>query len=75
MDTSDIGRVLIAFGGLILLAGIILLAAGRIPLLGHLPGDIVIERPGLTVFIPLASMLVVSLVVTLILNLIGRLLH
>jgi hypothetical protein len=73
MDISNLGRVFLLLGGLFLLLGLVFLVAGRIPFLGHLPGDIVIERDGVTVFIPLATMLVVSVVLTLLLNLAGRL--
>ncbi len=41
---------------------------------GHLPGDIRIERDGVYVFIPITSMLLVSVGLTLLLNLVGYLL-
>jgi hypothetical protein len=63
---------LIFAGGALVLVGIILLLAGRIPGLGRLPGDIRIEREGFTFYAPLVTMLVVSVVLTLILNLITR---
>jgi hypothetical protein len=69
---SDFGRILIFAGGALLLVGIILLLAGRIPGLGRLPGDIRIEREGFTFYAPLVTMLAVSVVLTLILNLIAR---
>lgn len=69
---GDIGRWLIGLGALIIIVGVVLLVLGRVPWLGRLPGDIVIERPGLTVYIPLGTMLLLSLVLTLIANLIGR---
>jgi len=40
--------------------------------LGRLPGDIVIERPRLTVYIPLGTMLLISLILTVLVNLIAR---
>ena len=40
---------------------------GRIPILGHLPGDIVIQRENVTIFIPLGTMLVVSVVASVVL--------
>jgi hypothetical protein len=69
---SDFGRILIFAGGALVLVGIILLLAGRLPGLGRLPGDIRIEREGFTFYMPLVTMLVVSVVLTLILNLITR---
>jgi hypothetical protein len=69
---SDFGRWLIIFGIGIVIVGVALLALGRIPWLGHLPGDIVIERGNFRLSIPLATMLLISLVVTLLANLIAR---
>lgn len=69
---TDLGRWLIGLGTLLLLVGVVFLALGRVPGLGRLPGDIVIEREGLTVFVPLGTMLMVSLVLTILANLIAR---
>ena len=68
----QLGKVLIVFGVLAVIAGVILLFADRLPFLGKLPGDIHIKRDGFSLYIPLATMLVVSLLVTVILNLFGR---
>jgi hypothetical protein len=73
MDVSVLGRWLIVFGALIAVMGVVLLLSGRIPWLGHLPGDIVYQRDGVTVYIPVATMLVVSIVLTFVLNLAARL--
>ena len=69
---TDLGRWLIGLGALLLLVGIVFLVLERVPALGRLPGDIVIEREGLTVFIPLGTMLVASVVLTIVANLIAR---
>ena len=69
---TDLGRWLIGLGVILLLAGVVFLAVGRLPWLGRLPGDIVIKRDGLTVFIPLGTMLLASLVLTILANLIAR---
>ena len=45
---------------------------GKIPGLGRLPGDILIKRDNVTIFIPLGTMIFVSVVLTLLLNLIAR---
>jgi hypothetical protein len=71
-DLGSLGRVLI-FAGLGLAAlGVLLVFAGRIPFLGRLPGDIVVQRDDWTVYFPLATMLLLSLVLTLVLNLLAR---
>lgn len=59
------GRALIAVGAALLLAGAVLLLIGRIAPDGRLlPGDLVIRRPGFTLYFPLATMIVASLLLT-----------
>ena len=69
---TDIGRWLIGIGILLVVIGLVIMVAGRLPWLGRLPGDILIERDNLTIFIPLGTMLVVSLILTIIANVIAR---
>lgn len=78
MDLSAVGRLVIAVGLGLVVLGALLTVAGRLPLLrelGHLPGDIRIEREGFSCFVPLVSMLLVSLLLSLALNIILRLLN
>jgi hypothetical protein len=71
-DLGSLGRVLI-FAGLGLAAfGVLLVFAGHIPFLGRLPGDIVVQRDNWTIYLPLATMLLLSLVLTFVLNFIVR---
>jgi hypothetical protein len=69
---QGVGWALIVLGIVTAVVGVVLVAGPRIPLLGHLPGDIVIERENVTIFIPLGTMLVVSIVVSVVLAVIGR---
>ncbi len=66
---SDMGKILLIAGGVIAGIGLLLLLAPRVPWLGKLPGDILIERKDFTFFFPIMTCLAVSLVLTLILNL------
>lgn len=68
----EMGRVLVLVGAIAILAGVVLMLAPRIPWLGRLPGDIVINRGPVTVYFPLMTSVVVSVVVTLLLWLFGR---
>jgi Protein of unknown function (DUF2905) len=70
--TQDLGKVLIAFGLLIVLAGVVLVLVGRVPWIGRLPGDIHIQRGNFTFYFPLATSLLLSVVLTLVLYLLGR---
>ena len=69
---SDLGRTLLVVCGLICLVGVALLFADRIPWLGRLPGDVVLRRGRVTFYAPIMTSVVVSLVLTLLLNLFWR---
>jgi len=69
----EAGKVLIYAGLFLLLLGLILLYFPKLfAWFGHLPGDIRIEREGLRVYVPIASSLLLSLILTLLLNLLRR---
>jgi hypothetical protein len=67
------GRMLIWVGGGLLALGLLLMLIGKIPGLGRLPGDIVVRKENFTLYIPLGTMILLSIVLTLVLNLISRL--
>jgi uncharacterized membrane protein len=67
--TASMGRMLIAFGAVLVVIGVVLLLLGRLP---RVPGDVVVQRPNLTVYVPIGTMIIVSLLATLILNLLSR---
>lgn len=69
---EGVGRFLIVAGLLLVLAGLVVSAAGRIPWLGRLPGDLTIRRDGLTIYFPLATCILVSLVLSLLVYLLRR---
>jgi hypothetical protein len=58
------GRMLIILGAVLVVAGLMWPWLRRLPLF-HLPGDIVIDRPGFKFFFPITSMLLVSAVVSI----------
>ena len=69
---SDLGKFLVIAGCLIALGGLVVWFAERIPGLGRLPGDIYIKRDGWTFYFPLATSLIVSIVLSIVFWLIGR---
>lgn len=69
---NEIGRLLIVLGIVLVAVGVVILVGGRIPGLGRLPGDISIRRGNVTFYVPLATSIVVSLVLTLVMVLINR---
>jgi hypothetical protein len=69
---QDIGRVLVLVGIVAIVAGGVLLLAGRIPGIGRLPGDFVFQRGPVTIYLPIATSVVVSVVITLVLSFFWR---
>ena len=69
---QGLGRLLIVVGLVVVLAGVVLLVVERIPGLGRLPGDIVVRRGPVTFYFPLATSIVLSLLLTVLLNLFWR---
>ncbi len=67
------GYLLLELGVLLVILGGLFLLMGYIPGLGHLPGDIRVQKGNVSCFFPLATMIVVSVILTLLLNLILRL--
>ena len=76
MDLSSLGRIVVIAGLLLVLVGSLIWVAGRLGLpFGRLPGDIRFERDGVSCFVPIASMILLSLLLTVLLNIILRLLN
>ncbi len=70
---SSAGKLLMIFGAVLLVAGALLTFAGRLNLpLGRLPGDIGYHGKNTVVYFPLATSLLLSVVLSLILYLLGR---
>lgn len=67
-NLSALGRLLLIVGGVIMLVGLGLLLAGRIPFLGRLPGDITIQRGNTSFFFPIATCLLLSVALTVLIN-------
>jgi hypothetical protein len=71
-DLRLIGRYLMAAGVLLSIVGGIFLLSEKIPWLGHLPGDIHIERKNFRFYFPLGTCIVLSMILSILLWLIRR---
>ena len=71
-ELQPLGRALIFFGVILTGFGVIMLLAPKIPWLGRLPGDIMIRRDHVTFYFPLASCLLASVLLSLLLWVVGR---
>lgn len=70
---NDLGKVLVVAGVIFVVAGLLLMLFGRANLpLGRLPGDIVYRGKNTTVYFPLATSILISVVLSLLLYVIGK---
>ena len=70
---DGIAKLLLLMGGAIVLSGAALWLLSRLPVLGKLPGDIFISKGNFSIFIPIVTMIVLSVILTVALNLLARL--
>ncbi len=66
---SDFGRLLMVFGLMLVIVGALLTFAGRMP---RLPGDILIRRDTYSIYVPIATSILLSIILTILLNLMFR---
>ena len=66
------GRYLIVAGLVLLILGGLFLAAGKLPWLGRLPGDIIVKKENFTFYFPLTTCILASILISALLYLISR---
>ncbi|WP_199228109.1 DUF2905 domain-containing protein [Salipaludibacillus keqinensis] len=69
---SQIPKLLISLGVILIIAGLVWQVGGRFLSLGRLPGDILIRRENSTFYFPLMTSIVISIVLSVIFYLVGR---
>lgn len=70
---TDLGRLLVVVGGLLVVAGLVVMLVGKSHLpLGRLPGDIVYRGKNTTFYFPLATSILLSVVLSLVLYFVSR---
>lgn len=70
---GDIGRFIIVAGLILVGIGFLFLFSEKIPYIGRLPGDIIIRKKNFTFYFPLMTGLLLSILLSLILYIVGRL--
>jgi hypothetical protein len=68
----EVGQGLAVAGAALVAAGLVLMLVDRIPGLGRLPGDLWIRRERFTLYLPLTTFLIVSVALTILINLFAR---
>jgi hypothetical protein len=69
---DSLGKLLILFGVVLAVVGGLLLLVGKVPFLGRLPGDFIIRRENWSLYFPLTTSIVISIVLSLLFSLFGR---
>ena len=69
---TELGKILMVCGGMMLVVGVLLTLSGKIPWLGRLPGDIIIQRKNFSFYFPLATCLLLSVVLSLVVAFLRR---
>jgi uncharacterized protein HemY len=69
---TGFGKTLIYLGLFLVVVGLIFSLGGKIPWLGHLPGDIYIQRERFSFYFPITTCLLISVIITLVLYLFRR---
>ena len=76
MDLSSFGKIMLVLGLVLALVGALILLLGRVGLpLGRLPGDIRLQNENASCYIPLGTMILLSLLLTILVNIVIRLLQ
>jgi hypothetical protein len=71
--TNETGKLLMIAGAGLFVLGLLFFFGSRIPWFGNLPGDIVVKRDNFTLYAPIGTMILLSILLTVVLNVIGRL--
>lgn len=72
IDISGFGKILILLGTILVFIGFVFFFASKIPFIGRLPGDIYIKKGNFSFYFPLATSILISVILSLVLFFIGR---
>lgn len=72
MELTQVGKLVAVAGVVLLVSGLLIMLAGRLPFLGNLPGDVAFRRGNTTVYFPIVTMILLSIILTIVLNLLLR---
>ncbi len=69
---TDLAKTIILIGLVLVIVGVLMLFIQKLPFLGRLPGDIIIRKRNFTFYFPLATSIIISIIVSIVLYLIGK---
>jgi hypothetical protein len=67
---EGLGRILLIVGGIVIVLGLLLVFSNHIPFIGKLPGDIFVKRDGYSFYFPIVTLLILSILITIVVNVI-----
>ena len=69
---GDLGKSIIVFGIVLVIVGIFMTVAGKVPGIGKLPGDILIKKENFSFYFPLTSCILLSIIISVIMYFLGK---
>ncbi|MBI2049507.1 DUF2905 domain-containing protein [Candidatus Roizmanbacteria bacterium] len=69
---TEFGKIIIFIGIILLIIGAVITLSPKVPFLGKLPGDFLIQKNGFSFYFPLATSIVISIILTILINLLSR---
>lgn len=72
MEFQNLGKIIILAGVFLVIFGLLLTFSNKIPFIGRLPGDFVFKRDNFSFYFPLATSIILSIILTLVLNFLLR---
>lgn len=72
---EGLGKILLIVGGVIIVAGLLMIFGQHLPFFGKLPGDIMIKKDNFSFYFPIVAFLLISIILTIIINVILYFFH
>jgi len=69
MELHTMGKTILILGVFLVILGLLIVIAPKIPFIGKLPGDIHVKRDNFTFYFPITSSILISIIVTILINL------
>ncbi len=69
---GDLGKTIITIGIILVVVGLLMTLAGKIPGVGKLPGDILIKKENFSFYFPLTTCILLSIIVSVIMYFVGK---
>ena len=72
MEIQGLGKIVIVAGVVLTVVGVLMLLAPKLPFIGKLPGDFYFKRAGVSFYFPVATSIIVSIILSLVISFLFR---